>query len=149
MQGLDRQALARELARHGYDDLLDADGERIDGFLRGFIDLVVEHEGRWYVLDYKSNWLGSEPGHYAGARLDAAMRAHDYRLQYLLYLLALHRHLGTRLGDYDWDRHVGGAFYLFMRGMDPARGMECGVFFDRPDAACMHALDACFREGAP
>ena len=86
------------------------------GFLRGFVDLVFEHEGRWYVLDWKSNKLGERLEDYLPAALEEAMRSHLYSLQACLYLLVLHRLLRLRLPDYDWDRHVGGAFWVFLRG---------------------------------
>ena len=76
--------------------------------------------------------------------ISTAMREHRYPLQYLLYLVALHRYLASRLREYDYDRHVGGAFYLFLRGIEPAAGMDRGVYFDRPSRACIEALDACF-----
>ena len=80
-------------------------------------------------------------------RLDTAMHAGGYTLQYLVYLVALHRYLTVRLPDYDYERHVGGAFYLFVRGIDPAAGMDRGVFFDRPPTECLVAIDDCFRGG--
>ena len=156
--GLDRGRLAARLEKQGYPSPFPSapDGrpdERpaspIDGFLRGFVDLVVEHGGRWYVIDYKSNWLGSSPGNYSREAVEAAMRSSAYPLQYLLYLVALHRHLGLRLPRYDYERNVGGVFYLFVRGMDPAAGMERGVWFDRPDASLIHELDRLFRGGPP
>ena len=153
VEGLDRDRLAALLAEHGYPHPFarparDGAGERlapIHGFLRGYVDLVVEHAGRWYILDYKSNWLGPAPADHGPEALDAAVRANGYPLQYLVYLVALHRYLATRLPGYDYERHVGGAFYLFVRGIDPAAGMSRGVYFDRPPAACLHALDECFR----
>ena len=74
---------------------------------------------------------------YAPEALDEAIRAGGYPLQYLIYLVALHRYLATRLPEYDYARHVGGAFYLFVRGIDPATGMRRGVYFHRPSAACL------------
>ena len=153
VEGLDRDRLAARLVEHGYPDpfarpVRDGAGDPpppIHGFLRGYVDLVVEHAGRWYVLDYKSNWLGPGPADYAPEALDEAIRAGGYPLQYLIYLVALHRYLATRLPGYDYERHVGGAFYLFMRGIDPAAGMRRGVYFDRPSATCLHAIDDCFR----
>lgn len=149
VNGIGRAALADMFERHGYPGLLskDPDGQVIDGFLRGFIDLTVEHRGRWYVLDYKSNWLGGKAQDYDRERLGAAMSEHRYQLQYLLYLLALHRYLRTRLPDYDYERHVGGAFYLFLRGMDPGAGMSRGVWFDRPSKECINELDELMRGG--
>ena len=153
VEGLDRDRLCAVLARHGYPAPFaragpDESGRPpapIHGFLRGFIDLVVEHAGRWYVVDYKSNWLGPEPGDYGPQALAEAMRAGGYTLQSLIYLVALHRHLAVRLADYDCERHIGGAFYLFLRGIDPAAGTRRGVYFDRPSTACLRALDDCFR----
>ena len=145
LAGFDRRRFGETLAAHGYDDLF-AGGRSapIEGYLRGFIDLVAAHDDCFYVVDYKSNWLGKRAADYSRGRLDEAMAAHRYPLQYLLYLVALHRHLALRLPGYDYDKHVGGAFYLFLRGIDPESGMGRGVFFDRPAAACVEALDACF-----
>ena len=157
VDGLDHDRLGAVLAEHGYPAPFvragtDASGEppaRIHGFLRGFIDLVVEHEGRWYVVDYKSNWLGPGPGDYGPEALAEAMRAGGYTLQSLIYLVALHRYLAVRLPRYDREHHVGGAFYLFVRGIDPAAGTRRGVYFDRPSTACLRALDDCFRGSGP
>lgn len=91
---------------------------KLNGMLKGYIDLVFEAHGRWYVLDWKSNHLGDDPGDYQGERLAAAMVDHRYDLQYVLYVLALHRLLKSRLEDYDYDRHMGGACYVFLRGLD-------------------------------
>ncbi|WP_085317088.1 UvrD-helicase domain-containing protein [Derxia lacustris] len=91
------------------------------GYLRGVIDLVFAHDGRWWLADYKSNWLGERLADYAAPALAAAMSAEGYRLQAWLYLLALHRWLRLRLGaGYDPARDLGGALYLFVRGMTPA-----------------------------
>ena len=155
VEGLDRERLAARLVKHGYPHPFarpaqDGSGDPqppIHGFLRGYVDLVVEHAGRWYILDYKSNWLGPAPGDYGPEALADAIRTGGYPLQYLVYLVALHRYLATRLPGYDYEHHVGGAFYLFVRGIDPAAGMRRGVYFDRPSAACLHAIDACFRAG--
>ena len=89
----------------------------VQGMLKGFIDLVFEWQGRWYLLDYKSNHLGMSPADYGRPALERAMREHRYDLQYQLYSLALHRLLALRLPGYDFDRHFGGVFYLFLRGM--------------------------------
>lgn len=110
---------------------------QLDGMLTGFMDLVLEFEGRYYVLDYKSNKL---PG-YEPAQLQQAMLAHRYDVQYTLYLLALHRLLKSRLADYDYDRHVGGALYLFLRGIDQN---GAGLYADKPPKALIEALDAAF-----
>lgn len=119
---------------------------QLNGMLKGFIDLVFEHEGRFYVLDYKSNWLGASDEAYRVETMQAAVLAHRYELQYLFYLLALHRLLKVRLPDYDYDHHVGGAIYLFLRGSGaPSRG----VFAARPPRAVIEALDAAFAGHRP
>lgn len=116
----------------------------LSGMLKGFIDLVIEHEGRFFVLDYKSNHLGNSSEDYAAARLPAAIDAHDYDLQYLIYMVALHRYLGQRLPDYDYERHIGGVYYLFLRGMHPANPAGTGIFHERPPLALIDALDRIF-----
>ncbi|MCY3970303.1 MAG: exodeoxyribonuclease V subunit beta [Acidobacteria bacterium] len=142
---LRREQLARCLEEHGYEHRIAADDGQIDGFLHGFIDLVAQHDGRWYVIDYKSNWLGPDLASYSKEAIAQAMRHHGYHLQYVLYLAALHRLLALRLPDYDYDRHIGGAFYLFLRGMRP-NAPGSGVFHDRPSRACIEAINACFGE---
>ena len=121
------------------------------GYLRGYIDLVFVHDGRWYVVDYKSNHLGSAPSDYAPDRLTEAMFDHHYILQYHLYVAALHRHLLRRLPGYDFDRDFGGVYYLFARGMSPHRGPTTGVFADCPSWAMvqglLHALEGAGEEG--
>jgi exodeoxyribonuclease V beta subunit len=114
---------------------------RLNGMLKGFIDLVFAHEGRYFVADYKSNALGAEDAAYTPEALREAVLAHRYELQYVLYLFALHRLLRSRLPDYDYERHVGGAVYVFLRGhAAPSQGLH----LERPPAALMHALDALF-----
>ena len=140
---LDRRRLGECLEAHGYPHPFTAQAlPKVEGFLQGFIDLVACHDGRWYVIDYKSNWLGEKLADYSPKALDAAMRHHGYHLQYLLYLTALHRMLGLRLPDYDYDRHMGGALYLFLRAMRP-RLPGHGVFHDLPTRKCIEAIDAC------
>jgi exodeoxyribonuclease V beta subunit len=106
------------------------------------MDLVFEHQGRFYVLDYKSNHLGDSAEAYGPDALQQAMIQHRYDLQYQLYTLALHRYLASRLPDYDYERHIGGVFYLFLRGMQADSSQ--GIFFTRPEPALIHALDRLF-----
>ncbi len=114
---------------------------QLNGMLKGFIDLVFAHGGRYYVADYKSNWLGAGDAAYGAEAMRDAVLAHRYELQYALYLFALHRLLRSRLPDYDYDRHVGGALCLFLRGTGaPTRGLH----LERPPRALMDALDALF-----
>jgi exodeoxyribonuclease V beta subunit len=119
-----------------------------EGLMHGFIDLVFRHRGRYFLADYKSNHLGDRLTDYGAPGLTRAMDAHRYDLQYLVYAVALHRYLRRRLAGYDYDAHLGGAYYLFVRGMRPAEGPRFGVFFDRPERAVVEALDRLFA-GAP
>jgi exodeoxyribonuclease V beta subunit len=115
--------------------------DNLKGYLKGFIDLTFEHGGRWYILDYKSNWLGPDASYYGGERLVQALAGEHYYLQYLIYLVALRRFLRQRFSDFS-DDQLGGAFYLFLRGMP-----EAGVYFARPSDALLDALDQLFAEG--
>ncbi|MGC9457159.1 MAG: exodeoxyribonuclease V subunit beta [Halothiobacillaceae bacterium] len=120
---------------------------QLNGLLKGFIDLVVAHQGRYYVIDWKSNRLGPTDADYNPASMQAQILSHRYDLQYVLYLVALHRLLKARLPDYDYDRHVGGAIYVFLRG---TRNQETrGLFCDRPERALIEELDRLLAQGTP
>lgn len=111
------------------------------GFLKGFVDLVFAHEDCFYVLDYKSNYLGPLIRDYAPSRLAQAMAEAMYDLQALLYGVALHLSLQQRWPDYDYDRHCGGARYLFLRGMR-AEHPGSGVFAWRPSRPMVERVAA-------
>lgn len=143
---LDLAELGALLQAHGYTALpaLRYAGGMLDGYLKGFIDLVFEAEGRFWIVDWKSNHLGDGREDYAAPALVAAMDHHLYVLQALIYSVALHRYLRLRLPDYDYERDFGGALYLFLRGVRPAwrDGMHsAGVHLERPSAALITALD--------
>ncbi|AEY02025.1 exodeoxyribonuclease V, beta subunit [Oceanimonas sp. GK1] len=110
---------------------------RLNGMLKGFIDLVFEHDGRYYVVDYKSNWLGPDDADYTRAAMEDQILRHRYDLQYVLYVLALHRQLILRLPDYDYDTHMGGALYLFVR-------RPGAVFAHRPPRELIESLNTLF-----
>ncbi|MBL8751621.1 MAG: exodeoxyribonuclease V subunit beta [Planctomycetes bacterium] len=138
--------LADALRRHGsapardYADRMEQLPQRtLRGFLTGFVDLVVRHDDRYWVLDWKSNHLGDARTDYGPATLATAMRDHDYVLQYHLYVLALHRHLAARLPDYRPEQHLGGACYVFLRGAEP--GTDSGLFVDTIPPALLAAMD--------
>lgn len=140
-----RDIQARELDRLCRATMLDgaprpmlAD-RKVHGMLMGYADLVFEHEGRFWVLDYKSNHLGYSDRDYSRARLTDSMAGHRYDMQAAIYLAALHRLLRSRLGSgYDPDRHLGGAIYLFLRGID---GPERGVYLVEPVQALLDGVD--------
>jgi len=110
---------------------------QLQGMLTGFMDLVLLHQGRYYVLDYKSNRLAA----YLPEALQQAMLMHRYDVQAALYLLALHRLLKSRLPDYDPAQHLGGALYLFLRGIDQP---GCGLLHVSPPVALIEAMDEVF-----
>ncbi|MGH8161126.1 MAG: 3'-5' exonuclease, partial [Gammaproteobacteria bacterium] len=114
----------------------------IAGQMKGYLDLVFEHAGRYWVVDYKSNRLGSDLSAYTQAALDHAMAEHRYDLQYLIYTVALHRYLATRVPGYDYERHFGGVMYLFLRGMAPGAPSPRGVWYTRPGYDDVRRLDA-------
>jgi exodeoxyribonuclease V beta subunit len=145
---------ARQLQADALQHLLHAHGVqvpalhfgRLDGYLRGFIDLVFEQGGRYYLLDWKSNHLGDRPADYAAAPLQQAMTQQGYGLQAVLYALALQRYLQHRLPSYRHETHFGGVLYLFVRGVRPgwlqADGRPAGVHAMQPSAALLQQLSA-------
>jgi exodeoxyribonuclease V beta subunit len=131
----------------GYaEGLLRAGAGRFSGFMKGFIDLVIIHRKKWYIVDYKTNFLGNTYDRYSVKALNHSMAEHHYFLQYHFYLAALHRYLGLRLENYDYNRDFGGIFYLFIRGMHPDLGSGHGVFFDRPEKKVVHLLSESFNQ---
>jgi exodeoxyribonuclease V beta subunit len=101
------------------------------GMLQGFIDLVFTHNGRFYILDWKSNHLGMKPSDYNQDTMRESMCRSAYILQYHLYTLALDRLLKVRLPDYSYEKHFGGVVYLYLRGVS-AGSAPGGIYFDRP-----------------
>ncbi|MDN5874301.1 MAG: PD-(D/E)XK nuclease family protein, partial [Sinobacteraceae bacterium] len=145
LRGNRRGALVHRLRQAGYlaTTLGGEPAQSLYGLMQGFIDLVVECDGRYYVLDYKTNHLGDSPSAYAAQALEGAVGRARYDLQYLIYAVALHRHLRHCLGsDYHLDRQFGGVQYLFVRAMDG--NTAAGVFCDRPEPAFIEALDVFF-----
>jgi exodeoxyribonuclease V beta subunit len=112
----------------------------LQGHMKGFIDLVVFHGGRFYLVDWKSNRLGSDPSAYAAEHLAHVMQEELYLLQYHVYTLALHLYLRLRHPGYDYARDFGGVAYVFLRGLDRKRTPGLGIFRDRPDPRLVHAL---------
>ena len=116
------------------------------GIMTGFVDLIFEYRGRYYIADYKSNHLGDQLADYQPAQLKAAMQQHRYDLQYLIYTVALHRYLKGRLVGYDYERDFGGVYYLFLRGITPEQGRESGVYFDKPEYSLIKQLEQLFSD---
>lgn len=150
--------LASQLNRlvKDHDDLSQVAGDLgflpTKGMLKGFIDLVFEHQGKYYILDWKSNHLGHSIEDYHPENLKHAMIDHRYDFQYQIYALALHRFLKSRLADYDYQQHFGGVYYLFLRGFaqsgetdeqskQPEQDTLYGVFSAKPSEAFLQQFD--------
>lgn len=132
----------------GSDDAHEAPSlrfDRVSGYLRGFIDLVFEAHGRYWVVDFKSNRLAADAAGYDARSLAGVMAREGYRLQAALYAAATHRYLASRVAGYDYDLHFGGVAYLFVRGMRSGTGD--GVYFERPSRERIESLDALFTPG--
>lgn len=138
---VDIPALNRTLEQAAGQPLEKMEIDNFRGIITGIVDLIFEHNGKFYVADYKSNFLGGVLDDYQPENLRQAVFDRRYDLQYLLYTLALHRYLKQRLGDYCYDTHFGGVYYLFLRGMRPATGPAYGVFHELPDKALIETLD--------
>jgi exodeoxyribonuclease V beta subunit len=137
MQAMDASQINQVLRETAAFQSLDS--KLMCGYLTGFIDLICEYKGLYYVMDYKTNSLPD----YQNETLTHAMREHNYGLQYWIYTVVLHRYLQHRLPDYDYETHFGGVRYLFVRGMQPDEAMS-GVYQDRPDLVRVEALAALF-----
>ncbi len=119
----------------------------MQGYLTGFVDLICEHGGKYFVLDYKTNYLGERLSDYSSENLVLAMADHNYGLQYWIYTLVLDRYLRNVLPGYCYEYHFGGVMYLFVRGMVPSLPGS-GVFSTLPDRTLLEKLAVCLG-GAP
>lgn len=154
MQDSKWAALSELLAQHRHDVAKQLDGKaqpvpslltaNLAGMMHGFIDLLFEHEGKYYVADYKSTWLGDEIAHYSPTALFDNNQHHLYDLQYLIYCLALHRYLKNSLPDYNVEHHFGGVYYLYLRGMHPENQQGEGVFYTPIGNTLLEGLDRVF-----
>jgi len=140
----------KELFKSGTDGLVTGDASfhpaRLDfkptrGFMKGFMDLVFRFGDQYYLVDWKSNFLGCRIEDYDQRALESVMNAEYYVLQYLIYTVALDRYLSLRVPDYKYENHFGGVFYLFVRGIDMERGPEFGIYHAKPSSEWVH--EAC------
>lgn len=138
----DVAAFNRALKTHHHLPSEPLQFEQIQGMMRGSIDLVFRHNGKYYLVDYKSNFLGLSLTDYSQEVLKKEMLHSHYDWQYLIYTLALHRYLQSVVPDYDYARDFGGVFYLFLRGMNGEP--RSGVFYDRPSVELITELDGVF-----
>ncbi len=118
--------------------------ETIEGFLRGFIDLFFELDGKYYVADYKSNTLGTRKQDYHEAQMLHSIKHAHYDLQYLIYTVAVVKFLKNQKPDFDYERDFGGVFYFYLRGM--ASGETTGIYYIKPDYEIIETLIDLFGE---
>jgi len=122
--------------------------ENIEGILHGFIDLFFEHNGKYYILDWKSNFLGDGIDDYSEEKLITAMSDSNYHLQYMIYSLAIRKYLNSKLGDkFNYEDHFGGVIYLFLRGVR-ADG-DTGIYTYKPASKLIDKLEAIFNDNVP
>ncbi|MBW2201010.1 MAG: exodeoxyribonuclease V subunit beta [Deltaproteobacteria bacterium] len=110
------------------------------GYMKGYVDMIFHHNGRFFLVDWKSNYLGSCIEDYRQGSLDASMQADFYILQYHLYVLAIHQYLRLRVPGYRYESHFGGVFYVFIRGVDLHKGPAYGIYSDLPNWDLIKAL---------
>lgn len=128
---LNAQKLANVCSKHDpLSDGMELNFFDVSGMLKGFIDLTFEYEGKFYVLDWKSNHLGDDKSCYTQDAIREAMRDHRYDLQYQIYSVALHKFLATRIPNYSYEEHFGGVLYLFLRGVNSEN--DNGIYFAKP-----------------
>ena len=142
---VDVVAMDKLVCRHTWQqqERPQADAQQLHGMLKGYIDLLVEHQGQYFVVDWKSNYLGEDASAYSHSALRDALLHKRYDMQYILYILALHRLLKSRLPNYEYDLHVGGAVYVFLRGTDNPETQ--GLLMDKPPKALIEGLDSLFQ----
>jgi exodeoxyribonuclease V beta subunit len=112
----------------------------IKGFMKGYVDLIFEWRERFHLIDWKSNFLGPEAQAYSQKALAGAMQKEAYHVQAIIYILALDQYLRSRIAGYHYDTHFGGAYYVFLRGVDPKLGPDFGIYRMRPPSEKIAAL---------
>jgi len=125
-------------------DLYGVNIQDLRGFLKGFIDMVFEYQGRFYLLDWKSNYLGASYADYSPGLLKDYMSKSSYILQYLIYVVALDKYLQTKIKNYSYENNFGGVYYIFLRGINSQAAENNGVYFDRPDLTLLQHLKKVF-----
>jgi len=124
--------------------------QSLKGMMHGFIDLVFEHQGQYFVCDYKSSHLGDHFDDYKKEQLQANIENNYYDLQYLIYSLALHRHLKHSLENYDPAIHFGGIYYFYLRGMtDDEHHKDSGIYYRKILTEELEQLDQIFSGSKP
>lgn len=129
--------IVRRFHEHGSNEL--------EGIMNGKMDLFFEHEGKYYILDWKSNYLGDSPEDYTPAALSVAMNENNYHLQYLIYTLAAKKYLESRLHAFNYEKQFGGVIYCFVRGI--RKGQPTGIFTSKPPLSKILQLENSLSPG--
>ncbi|TRO66959.1 UvrD-helicase domain-containing protein [Christiangramia sabulilitoris] len=115
------------------------------GLLNGFIDLLLKHNGKYYILDWKSNYLGDHLSYYDGEeKMREAMNEGNYHLQYFIYSMALKNYLEQRLPNFNYERDFGGVIYIYLRGA--RAGKNTGIYTNKPTLEQVETLESLFRK---
>ena len=126
------------------DTEADLSGESdIQGLMAGFIDLFFEYNGKYYILDWKSNYLGNKPEDYGQGSLTEAMKGNNYNLQYFIYTVAMKRYLEVKMPGFNYDEHFGGVIYIFLRGVRD-KDNRTGIYYTRPTSENINRLEEVF-----
>lgn len=120
--------------------------KQLEGIMTGKIDLFFRHNNKYYILDWKSNYLGATLDDYSQKALSDAMDINNYHLQYYIYTFAIQKFLKSRLGDvFDYERDFGGVLYLFIRGI--RQGKTNGIFYAKPTLEQLELMENLFELG--
>ncbi|MBF0119915.1 MAG: PD-(D/E)XK nuclease family protein, partial [Desulfobacterales bacterium] len=111
------------------DIKINFDWYEIQGFMKGYMDLIFEYNNKYYIVDWKTNFLPD----YSPLFLKKEIISGNYDVQYMIYLAALHMYLSNNLLSYDYDEHFGGIFYLFVRGVNLGADKNKGIFYAKPE----------------
>nr|HPI70863.1 3'-5' exonuclease [Tenuifilaceae bacterium] len=114
----------------------------LQGLMTGFVDLLFEHKGKYYIADWKTNHLGNSVEHYNTQGVEQAMLGSNYHLQYMIYTVAVVRWLRQRIKDFSYEKHFGGIIYLFLRGIRKSK--STGIYVNRPQEEDILLLDQAF-----
>lgn len=139
VDAVNKKKIATELASYA-----ELNGEAdIEGLMTGFIDLMFEHKGKFYILDWKSNHLGNSTDCYNREGMEAAMTGSNYHLQYLIYTVALKRFLSQRIPNFNYETHFGGVLYIFLRGVRV--NSETGIYYQKPSEELIYKIDTLLK----
>ncbi|MEV4882470.1 exodeoxyribonuclease V subunit beta [Chitinophaga ginsengisegetis] len=114
--------------------------QELEGIMNGKVDLFFEHQGKYYILDWKSNYLGNSVADYDAAGLAAAMNENNYHLQYFIYTVAVKKYLESRIPGFNYEKQFGGVIYCFVRGVRNVSGQ--GIFTTKPDLKKIRLLES-------